>query len=79
VSYFTRGQLARPTGGFQVDKTALFAASAAALIIACITGWAVSDTQARAATSTVRTDAFQIMTSAKQLPTQHFADYAFVF
>jgi hypothetical protein len=41
----------------------LFAASLAALGIACVAGWAVSDTQARAA----------------QLPTEHFADYAFVF
>jgi hypothetical protein len=30
--------------------TGLFAASAAALILACVAGWAVSDTQARVAT-----------------------------
>jgi hypothetical protein len=55
----------------------LFAASVAALVIACVVGWAVSDTQARAAVTPM--DPFTMMTSAKQLPTEHFADYAFVF
>jgi hypothetical protein len=50
----------------QMGKTGLFAASATALIVACIEGWAVSDTQARAATSTVRIDPLAMMTSAKQ-------------
>ena len=60
--------------------TGLFAASAAALILACVAGWAVSDTQARvAAPATVQIDPFKVMTSAKQLPTEHFADYSFVF
>jgi hypothetical protein len=60
--------------------TGLFAASAAALILACVVGWAVSDTQARvAAPATVQIDPFKVMTSAKQLPTEHFADYSFVF
>jgi hypothetical protein len=60
--------------------TGLFAASAAALILACVVGWAVSDTQARvAASATVQIDPFTLMTSAKQLPTEHFADYSFVF
>jgi hypothetical protein len=60
--------------------TGLFAASAAALILACVAGWAVSDTQARVATPpTVQIDPFTLMTSAKQLPTEHFADYSFVF
>jgi hypothetical protein len=54
----------------------LFAASVAALIVACIAG-AVSDTQARVASSQI--EPFQLMTSAKQLPTEHFADYSFVF
>jgi hypothetical protein len=57
----------------------LFAASVATLIIACVAGWAVSDTQARVATPTVQIDPFTLMTSAKQLPTAHFADYSFVF
>jgi hypothetical protein len=61
--------------------TGLFAASGAvALILACIAGWAVSDTQARvAAPATVQIDPFKVMTSATQLPTEHFADYSFVF
>jgi hypothetical protein len=62
-----------------MGQTGLFAASAAALILACVAGWAVSDTQARAATPTVQIDPFQIMTGAKQLPTEYFADYSFVF
>jgi hypothetical protein len=60
--------------------TGWFAASAAALILACVVGWAVSDTQARvAAPATVQIDPFKMMTGAKQLPTEHFADYSFVF
>ena len=55
----------------------LFAASVAALVIACVVGWAVSDTHSRAAVASM--DPFTLMTSAKQLPTEHFADYAFVF
>jgi hypothetical protein len=72
-------------GRIQMSKTTgLFAASAAALILACVAGWAVSDTQARVAaarvaTPTVQIDPFTLMTSAKQLPTEHFADYSFVF
>ena len=63
-----------------MSQTKLFAASAATLILACIAGWAVSDTQARvAASATVQIDPFTLMTSAKQLPTEHFADYSFVF
>ena len=63
-----------------MGKTGLFAASAAALIVACVTSWAVSDTQVRAATpTTVQIDPFNLMTSAKQLPTEHFADYSLVF
>jgi hypothetical protein len=57
----------------------LFAASAAALIVAGIAGWAVLDTSARATPTTVQIDPFKMMTSAKQLPTEHFADYSFVF
>jgi hypothetical protein len=61
-------------------QTHLFAASVAALVIACVAGWTVSDTQARVATpTTVHIDPFTLMTSAKQLPTEHFADYSFVF
>jgi hypothetical protein len=65
----------------QMSKTTdLFAVSAAALILACVAGWAISDTQARAAApATVQIDPLTMMTSAKQMPTEHFADYSFVF
>ena len=56
----------------------LFAATVAALVVSFIAGWAVSDTQARTA-ATVHLDPFALMTSAKQLPTDHFTDYSFVF
>jgi len=58
----------------------LFAVSTAALIVACIAGWAVPNTQARVAqAATGQVDTFQMMTGAKQLPSEHFADYSFVF
>ena len=65
-----------------MSQTKLFAACAAALVVACIAGWATSDTSAHAAIPTVRIDAFAAMTRAKQLPTERpgFADdYSFVF
>ena len=58
-----------------MTPTKLFAASAAALIVACIAG----ATQARAPSMTVQIDPFEVMVSAKQMPTEHFADYTFVF
>ena len=63
----------------QMSKTTdLFAVSAAALILACVAGWAISDTQARvAAPATVQIDPLTM--SAKQMPPEHFADYSFVF
>ena len=61
-----------------MNQARLFAASIAALIVACIAG-AISDTQARVATPMVQIDPFAMMTSAKQLPSEHFADYSFVF
>ena len=61
-----------------MNQARLFAASIAALIVACIAG-AISDTQARVATPTVQIDPFEVMVSAKQLPAEHFADYSFVF
>jgi hypothetical protein len=58
----------------------LFAISTAALMVAFVAGWAVSDSQARVAqAASVQVDTFQMMTSAKQMPTEHFADYSFVF
>jgi hypothetical protein len=63
-----------------MTQTDLFAASAAALIVACVAGWALSDTQARAAAPTVQIDpTAMMMTSGKHLPTEHFADYSLVF
>ncbi len=63
-----------------MGKSGLFAASVAVLIVACIAGWAVSDTQARVATpATVQLDPLKMMTSSKQLPSEHFADYSYVF
>jgi hypothetical protein len=53
-------------------------AIAAALILAGVAAWPVSDTQARAP-GTVQIDPFTMMTTAKQLPTEHFADYSLVF
>ena len=62
-----------------MSQKRLFAASVAALILACVAGWAVSDSQARVASATVQIDPFTMMPGAKQLPTEHFADYSFVF
>jgi hypothetical protein len=62
-----------------MGKTALFAASIAALVIACITGWAVSDSQAQAPGAAIQIDPFTMMTSTKQLPVQHVVDYSLVF
>jgi hypothetical protein len=65
----------------QMGQKQLFAASVAALILACVAGWAVvSDSQPSvAAPAAVHIDPLTMMTGAKQLPTEHFADYSFVF
>ena len=48
--------------------------------LASITGWAVPNTQARVAqAATGQVDTFQMMTGAKQLPSEHFADFTFVY
>ena len=57
----------------------LFAVSTAALMVSFIAGWAVTDTQARTPAPRAQIDTFNVMTSAQQLPTEHFADYSFVF
>jgi hypothetical protein len=59
----------------------LFAVTAAAFIVACVAGWAAIPTsQARVAeAATVQVDTFNVMTSAQQLPTEHFADFTFVY
>jgi hypothetical protein len=48
-------------------------------MVSFIAGWAVTDTQARTPASTAQIDTFDMMTSAQRLPTEHFADYSFVF
>ena len=58
----------------------LFAVSTAALMVAFVAGWAIPNTQARVAPgASGQVDTFHTMTSAKQLPSEHFADYSFVF
>ena len=57
----------------------LFAISTAALMVSFIAGWAVTDTQARTPAPAAQIDTFDMMMSAQQLPTEHFADYSFVF
>ena len=58
----------------------LFAISTAALIVACIAGWAVPNTQARVAqAATGQVNTFEMMTSAKQMPAEQFADFTFVY
>jgi hypothetical protein len=39
-----------------MTQSKLFAARAVALIVACVAGWAVSDTQARTPAATVQPD-----------------------
>ena len=57
----------------------LFAVSTA-LMVSFAAGWAVSDSHARVAeAATVQVDTFQMMTSAKQMPAEHFADFTFVY
>jgi hypothetical protein len=63
-----------------MTPTKLFAVSTAALVVSFIAGWAVSDSHARVAeAATIQVDTFQVMSSAKQMPSEHFADYSFVF
>ena len=57
----------------------LFAISTAALMVSFIAGWAITDSQGRTAAPTAQIDTFEMMTSAEQLPTEHVADYSFVF
>ena len=58
-------------------KTGLFAVTAAAAIVTFAAGWAVP--QIRIAGATGQVDTFKMMTTGKQLPSEHFADYSFVF
>jgi Flp pilus assembly protein CpaB len=61
-------------------KTNLFAFAAAALILAGVAGWVASTPQASvAAPIEVRIDTSQVMMNAKDLPTERFQDFTFVF
>jgi hypothetical protein len=75
----TRPSGQNPTGRFQMSKT-LFGVSVGALIIAFVAGWAIPQSKARVAPrASVQVDAFEMMTTGKQMSSEHFADYSFVF
>ena len=58
----------------------LFGVSIAALMAAFAVGWAIPNTQARVAPApSAQVDTFQLMTGAKQAPSEHLVDYSFVF
>ena len=58
----------------------LFGVSTVALMVAFVVGWAIPNTQARVnPAASAQVDTFQIMTGAKQMPSDHFDDYSFVF
>ena len=59
-------------------KTGLFAVAAAAAIVTFAAG-ANPQSKARLASATGQVDTFKMMTTGKQLPSEHFADYSFVF
>ena len=60
-------------------KTGLFAVAAAAAIITFAAGWAIPQSKARITGAAGQVDTFKMMTTGKQLPSEHFADYSFVF
>jgi hypothetical protein len=58
----------------------LFGISCAASIVAFVVGFAVADNQARhAPQASVDLSPFKMMMGANQMPSEHFADYSFVF
>ena len=59
-------------------KTGLFAVAAAAAIVTFAAG-GQSTSKARIAGAPGQVDTFKMMTTGKQLPSEHFADYSFVF
>ena len=61
------------------SKTRLFTVAAAATIISFAAGWAIPQSKARIAGAPGQVDTFKMMTTGKQLPSEHFADYSFVF
>ena len=63
-----------------MDKTNLFAAAAAAVILVCVGGWVTPTPVATAAaTPTEQIDIMQLTVNAQDLPAQHFRDMTFVF
>ena len=64
-------------------RTTFGAIAAGALILAGITGWATASNrplQAKASTGIkAQIDTFSMMTSARDLPTDEFQDFSFVF
>ena len=60
-------------------KTGLFAVTAAAFIVACVAGWAAIPTSQARVAPAATLDPIEMMTRAKQMPSEHFADYSFVF
>ena len=63
----------------QMRKTNLFAAAAAALIVACVWGWASPTGTKAAAPTGVQIDPFQAMVNAQSMPSSHYDDYSLVF
>ena len=59
-------------------KTGLFAVAAAAAIGTFAAG-AIPQSKARIAGAPGQVDTFKMMSTGKQLPSEHFADYSFVF
>jgi hypothetical protein len=57
----------------------LFGIGVAALIMAFVAGWAIPQSKARVAGATGQVDTFEVMTTGKHMPSEHFADYSFVF
>lgn len=66
--------------GTQMAKT-LFAIGAAGFIVASVAGWAAIPTsQARVAQAeTVQVNTFEMMETTKQMPSEHFVDFSFVY
>jgi hypothetical protein len=61
-------------------KTSLFAFAAAALILAGVGGWVASTPQESvAAPIDVRVDTLQMMMNGKDLRTEQFQDFTFLF
>ena len=61
-------------------RNTTFFATAAALILAGVAGWAVTNTQAKIVTPAGDgIDPMQIMMSGKEVPSAHYRDFSVVF